>query len=183
MIGILKILFIGEGGVGKTSLLRRYTWNTFDENMKLTVGVDFAAKNIEYGDWKATLQIWDLAGQIRFRDLAMSYFRGARLAIAVFDISSRYTMERLDDWIMYLKQSMTDCPIVIVGNKADLREVYERSRPLVTLQEGIEYAARYSAPFVEASAKDGDGVHEIFEIVTQILAERYPTPESAARTF
>ena len=183
MIGILKILFIGEGGVGKTSLLRRYTWNTFDENMKLTVGVDFAAKNIEYGDWKATLQIWDLAGQIRFRDLAMSYFRGARLAIAVFDISSRYTMERLDDWIRHLKQSVTDCPIIIVGNKADLRTAFGRSRPLVTLQEGIEYAARYSAPFIEASAKDGDGVKEIFEIVTQILAERYPTPESAARTF
>ncbi|MFW9983907.1 MAG: Rab family GTPase [Candidatus Odinarchaeota archaeon] len=183
MIGILKILFIGEGGVGKTSLLRRYTWNTFDENMKLTVGVDFAAKNIEYGEWKATLQIWDLAGQIRFRDLAMSYFRGARLAIAVFDISSRYTMERLDDWIRHLKQSVTDCPIVIVGNKADLRRAYGRSRPLVTLQEGIEYAARYSAPFVEASAKAGDGVQEIFEIVTQILSERYPTPESAARTF
>ncbi len=183
MIGILKILFIGEGGVGKTSLLRRYTWNTFDDNMKLTVGVDFAAKNIEHGDWKATLQIWDLAGQIRFRDLAMSYFKGARLAIAVFDISSRYTMERLDDWIMHLKQSVRDCPIVVVGNKADLRTVYGRSQPLVTLQEGIEYAARYSAPFVDASAKDGDGVQEIFEIVTQILAERYPTPESAARNF
>jgi small GTP-binding protein len=183
MIGILKILFIGEGGVGKTSLLRRYTWNTFDENMKLTVGVDFAAKNIEHGEWRATLQIWDLAGQIRFRDLATSYFKGARLAIAVFDISSRYTMERLDDWIMHLEQSVRGCPLVIVGNKADLRSVFERSRPLVTLQEGIEYAARYNAPFIEASAKDGNGVSEIFDIVTQILAERYPTAESTARTF
>lgn len=183
MIGILKVLFIGEGGVGKTSLLKRYTWNTFDESMKLTVGVDFAAKNVEYEDWKATLQIWDLGGQIRFRDLAISYFRGARLAIAVFDITSRYTMERLDDWITHLHESERNCPIVIVGNKSDLRKVFKGIRPLVTLQEGIEYAARYNAPFVEASAKDGHGVQEMFDIVTHILAQRYPTSEALGLAF
>ena len=183
MIGILKIVLIGEGGVGKTSLIKRYTWNTFDENMKLTVGVDFAAKNIQAGDWAATLQIWDLGGQIRFRDLAISYFRGARLAIAVFDISSRYTMERLNDWIASLVESVPRCPLVIVGNKCDLRKTLGSVRPLVTLQEGIEYAAQYNAPFIEASAKAGHGVEEVFAAVTQILAERYPTSEAAGMVF
>jgi small GTP-binding protein len=151
--------------------------------MKLTVGVDFAAKNVELGDWKATLQIWDLGGQIRFRDLAYSYFRGARCAIAVFDISSRYTMERLDDWITNLHETVRGCPLVIVGNKFDLRQIYGRTRPLVTLQEGIEYAAQYNAPFVEASAKDGNGVQEMFDTVAQILCERYPTREAAGLAF
>ncbi len=183
MIGVLKIVLVGEGGVGKTSLLKRYTWNTFDESMKLTVGVDFAAKNIQKDDWVATLQIWDLGGQIRFRDLAISYFRGARLGIAVFDISSRYTMERLNDWIISLYESVRNCPLVIVGNKSDLRDTLGRTRPLVTLQEGIEYAAQYNAPFVEASAKDGRGVQEVFDTVTQILAERYPNREAAGMAF
>ncbi|MFX1508661.1 MAG: Rab family GTPase [Promethearchaeota archaeon] len=183
MIGILKIVLIGEGGVGKTSLLKRYTWNTFDENMKLTIGVDFAAKNIQQDEWAATLQIWDLGGQIRFRDLAISYFRGARLAIAVFDISSRYTMDRLNDWITSLHESVPRCPVVIVGNKSDLRSTFQRTRPLVTLQEGIEYAARYNGPFIEASAKDGHGVQEVFRVVTQILAEHYPTREAAGMAF
>jgi Ras-related protein Rab-6A len=183
VIGILKIVLIGEGGVGKTSLLKRYTWNTFDESMKLTVGVDFAAKNVHQDEWGATLQIWDLGGQIRFRDLAISYFKGARLAIAVFDISSRYTMDRLDDWITSLYESVPDCPLVIVGNKSDLRDAFEDRRPLVTLQEGIEYAAHYNGPFIEASAKDGRGVQEVFDAVTQILAERYPTREAAGMAF
>lgn len=183
MIGILKIVLIGEGGVGKTSLIKRYTWNTFDENMKLTVGVDFAAKNVQQGEWAATLQIWDLGGQIRFRDLAISYFRGARLAIAVFDISSRYTMDRLNDWITSLYQSVPDCPLIIVGNKCDLRDTLGASRPLVTLQEGIEYAAQYNAPFIEASAKDGRGVEDVFGAVTQILAEKFPTREAAGMAF
>jgi small GTP-binding protein len=183
VIGILKIVLIGEGGVGKTSLLKRYTWNTFDESMKLTVGVDFAAKNVQTDNWAATLQIWDLGGQIRFRDLAISYFRGARLAIAVFDISSRYTMERLNDWIVSLLDSVPKCPLVIVGNKSDLRDTIGSNRPLVTLQEGIEYAAQYNAPFIEASAKDGRGVEDVFDAVTQILAERYPTREAAGMAF
>lgn len=92
---IFKVILAGEGGVGKTSLLKRATENTFDANMKLTVGVDFAIHKVSDGDWNATLQFWDLGGQIRFRELVISYFVGARLAIAVFDISSRYTMDRL----------------------------------------------------------------------------------------
>ncbi len=151
--------------------------------MKLTVGVDFAAKNVQTGDWAATLQIWDLGGQIRFRDLAISYFRGARLAIAVFDISSRYTMDRLNDWILSLYESVPNCPLVIVGNKCDLRDTLGFTRPLVTLQEGIEYAAQYNGPFIEASAKDGRGVEDVFDAVTQILAERYPTREAAGMAF
>ncbi|MFX0168756.1 MAG: Rab family GTPase [Candidatus Hodarchaeota archaeon] len=182
-VGILKVLLIGEGGVGKTSLLKRYTWNTFDDSMKLTVGVDFAAKNVESGDWRSTLQIWDLGGQVRFRDLAISYFKGAKLAIAVFDISSRYTMDRLDEWIKHLYDSIPDCPLVFVGNKADLRNIFDETQSLVSLAEGIEYAARYSAPFIEASAKDGNGVTELFDVVTSILKQLYPDRVSAGFVF
>jgi small GTP-binding protein len=151
--------------------------------MKLTVGVDFAAKNVQQDDWAATLQIWDLGGQIRFRDLAITYFKGARLAIAVFDISSRYTMDRLGDWITSLNESVPGCPLVVVGNKCDLRDTLGATRPLVTLQEGIQYAAQFNAPFIEASAKDGRGVEDVFGAVTQILAEKFPTREAAGMAF
>ena len=166
LIGILKVLFIGEGGVGKTSLLKRYTWNTFDESMKLTVGVDFAAKNVQKDDWTATLQIWDLGGQVRFRDLAVSYFKGARLAIAVFDISSRYTMDRLDEWIINLHKSEPDCPIVIVGNKLDLVSFDEY------LKQIVKKILALDEKLLLMSAKTGENVNECFELLIYTLIKQ-----------
>lgn len=178
MKGVYKVLFIGESGVGKTSLLKRATEGWFDAGMKLTVGVDFAVRDVTYGDWKGTLQIWDLGGQIRFRDLAITYFKGARLAIAVFDISSRFTMDRLHEWIRHLYESEGKIPLVVVGNKIDLRDSLPPTHRTISPGEGRSFADMYGAPYVEASAKDGRGVEEIFTEVTRILAERYPHPQS-----
>jgi len=176
--GVYKVLFIGESGVGKTSLLKRATEGWFDAGMKLTVGVDFAVREVTYGDWRATLQIWDLGGQIRFRDLAIAYFKGARLAIAVFDISSRFTMDRLHEWIRHLYESEGEIPLVVVGNKIDLRDSLPPTHRSISPGEGRAFAETYRAPYIEASAKDGRGVEEIFIEVTKILAERYPQPQS-----
>jgi len=174
--GIFKVIFIGEGGVGKTSLLRRATQGGFDSHMALTVGVDFAVYDVTYNSWEATLQLWDLGGQVRFRKLVFQFFDGAHLALAVFDVSSRFTMFQLQEWIKRLHQSEGEVPLVVVGNKIDLRDLMPSSYPIISGEEGREFAMRYGAPYVETSAKDGRGIEEMFLEVSRILAERYPSP-------
>jgi len=175
---VFKVLLIGEGAVGKTSLLKRATQNTFDENMKLTVGVDFAVRDISQSSWEATLQIWDLGGQIRFRELAVYYFKGARLAIAVFDVSSRHTLDRLQDWVTNLHNSEGPVPLVVVANKIDLRGQLSEASSFVPPDEGRAFAAKHHAPYIEASAKTSQGVDDIFQEITKILKDRYPNPET-----
>ncbi len=169
-----KVLFLGEGGVGKTSLLKRYVEGTFTEDMKTTVGVDFASCEVGCDGWKATLQIWDLAGQMHFRDLVSYYFAGGRAAIAVFDITMLTTMDALEGWITRLYEAEGEIPLVIVGNKGDLRSILPPAHPFITQEEGRRFAEKYGAPFIEASAKDGNGVSRIFDEVTRLLSERYP---------
>lgn len=174
MRSVFKVLFIGEGGVGKTSLLKRHTTGWFEAGTKLTVGVDFAVKHVSHDSWEATLQIWDVGGQMRFRNITHAYFRGARAAIAVFDVTRPYTMERLTDWIAKLTEVESDVVTVIVGNKTDSRDNPNLPQPPTTPEQGQSFAEKYNAPYVEASAKDGNGVNKIFDEVTRLLAERYP---------
>jgi small GTP-binding protein len=176
-IVVFKVIFIGEGGVGKTSLLKRHTEGYFNESMILTVGVDFAVQDVTRGDWSATLQIWDLGGQIRFRDFVIQYFMGARAAVAVFDVTAPYTLERLNDWVTRLLETERQVPLVIVGNKIDLRDELSEVRKLTTPEEGRTFAAQFNASYVEASAKTGEGVNLIFSEITRLLAERYPKPD------
>ncbi len=178
-----KVLFLGEGGVGKTSLLKRYVEGIFTEDMKQTVGVDFASCEVACDGWEATLQIWDLAGQMHFRDLVSYYFAGGRAAIAVFDITMLTTMDALEDWISRLFNAEGEIPLVVVGNKGDLRGVLPSAHPFISPEVGRRFAEKYGAPYVEASAKDGSGVPKIFDHITRLLAERYPTPEDSPPLF
>ncbi len=174
MRSVFKVLFIGEGGVGKTSLLKRHTTGWFEAGTKLTVGVDFAVKHVSRNGWMATLQIWDVGGQMRFRGITHAYFRGARAAIAVFDVARPYTLERLSNWIARLYEVESDVVLVIVGNKTDCRDNPDLPQPPTSPEQGQAFAEKYTAPYVEASAKDGSGVAEIFNEVTRLLAERFP---------
>jgi GTPase SAR1 family protein len=92
-------------------------------------------------------------------------------------------MDRLEEWIIHLYETVPNCPLVFVGNKSDLRQVFSESRPLVSMKEGIEFAAKFNSPFIEASAKDGSGVMELFDITAQILKELYPDRVSAGFAF
>ena len=95
----LKILIIGESGVGKSSLLLRFTDDQFDPDQEATIGVDFKVKVINNNGNKVKLAIWDTAGQERFRTLTPSYYRGAQGAILVYDISSRESFQKVEDWL------------------------------------------------------------------------------------
>lgn len=162
----LKILIIGESGVGKSSLLLRFTEDNFDPEQSLTIGVDFRTKRLCINGNTIKLAIWDTAGQERFRTLTPSYYRDAQGAILVYDVSNYSTFSKLETWLNELETYSTKRNIVkmIVGNKIDM-ENREVSR-----EEGMHFARKHKTLFIEASAKTRDGVESAFEeLVEKII--------------
>nr|XP_032642067.1 ras-related protein Rab-18 [Chelonoidis abingdonii] len=162
----VEILIIGESGVGKSSLLLRFTDDTFDPELAATIGVDFKVKTISVDGNKAKLAIWDTAGQERFRTLTPSYYRGAQGVILVYDVTRRDTFVKLDNWLNELETYCTRNDIVkmLVGNKID------KENRAVDRNEGLKFARKHSMLFIEASAKTCDGVQCAFEeLVEKII--------------
>lgn len=166
IITTLKILIIGESGVGKSSLLLRFTDDLFDPQLSATIGVDFKVKNLTVDGNKTKLAIWDTAGQERFRTLTPSYYRGAQGAILVYDVASRDTFKKLDLWLNELETFANKPDIVkmLVANKID------KANREVSKEEGLKFARKHSMLFIEASAKTKEGVQIAFEeLVEKIL--------------
>lgn len=162
----LKILIIGESGVGKSSLLLRFTDDTFDPELAATIGVDFKVKTIAVDGNRAKLAIWDTAGQERFRTLTPSYYRGAQGVILVYDVTKRDSFTKLENWLSELETYCTrnDLVKMLVGNKID------KDNREVDRNEGLKFARKHSMLFIEASAKTRDGVQCAFEeLVEKIL--------------
>lgn len=162
----LKILIIGESGVGKSSLLLRFTDDTFDPEQSATIGVDFKVKTLQVDGNRAKLAIWDTAGQERFRTLTPSYYRGAQGCILVYDVSSKQSFAKLDNWLSELETFATKHEIVkmLVGNKID------KDKREVTREEGLKFARKHHMLFIEASAKTREGVQCAFEeLVEKII--------------
>lgn len=160
---MFKVVILGEPAVGKTSLRKRYLGEGFEQSYQMTIGADFAIKR--KGD--NAIQIWDLAGQQSFSDVRALYYKGAQGGIIVFDITRSSTYERITSWIdEMLKQANRNLPIILVGNKADLRDSSETS---VSNEDAIEYAktlsdwSGFSVPYIEASALSGLNVDTIFD--------------------
>ena len=165
---VFKCVLIGEGGVGKTSIAVRYTEDRFDEHMKMTIGVNFASKKVVVGEDEVTLMLWDLGGQPRFQDVVVDYYRGSRIAIAVYDVTRPFTLDMLDNWIAKLHESVPNCPVVLVANKVDEVDM----EGTATRQDADDFAEKYNAQFYMVSAKTGAGVNELFDAVAKFLTDR-----------
>jgi len=172
----LKILIIGQSGVGKSSLLLRFTDDVFDPDQPATIGVDFKVKTIDVDGNLVKLAIWDTAGQERFRTLTPSYYRGAQGAILVYDVSSRQSFEKLEPWLQELQTYATKPNLVkmLVGNKIDKSRVVSR-------EEGKQFARRHGMLFIESSAKSKEGVQTAFEELVQKVIQTPGLWESDAQ--
>lgn len=162
-----KMVLLGDTAVGKSCLTVRFVRNKYSEFQEPTIGAAFLAKNIDYQGQNLKLEIWDTAGQERYRSLAPMYYRGAKVAVVVYDITKKNTLTGAKSWIAELQNNNHDCIIILVGNKCDLREpggVYG--------DDGREYARDHNLIHIESSAKTGYNVKKIFNIICkEILAQ------------
>lgn len=150
-----KVAISGSGGVGKTTLLRRYATGKFQESRIMTIGVDFETIEVDLKGRPIKLTAWDLAGQDRFAPFRDSFYKGARAVAMVFDVADRQSFEDLPHWLQEVRRVVADAYLVVNGNKTDLPRV-------VATEEGKAYAASINAAYVETSAKTGDGVQQFF---------------------
>lgn len=155
---LFKVVLIGNAGVGKTCLVRRFTQGLFPPGQGATIGVDFMIKTVEIGGDKVKLQVWDTAGQERFRSITQSYYHSADALVLVYDITSRESFNSLPGWVKEVEQYASRKIIsVLVGNKLDLHKERE-----ITIEEGNSCAESHNMRFLETSAKDSDNVDRLF---------------------
>jgi len=155
---LFKYIIVGDTAVGKSCLLLQFTDKRFQPQHDLTIGVEFGSRTINIDSNQVKLQIWDTAGQEKFRSITRSYYRGAAGALLVYDITRRETFEHLSSWLEdCLKYSNANIVITVIGNKCDL----ETNRQ-VTREEGEEFAKKHNLLFLETSAKTAENVDEAF---------------------
>jgi len=150
-----KIILVGDAGVGKTAIINRIVNNEFSDVYEMSIGVDFVSKNIRYRGQNIKLQIWDTAGQEKYKGLIPSYIRNSSIVFVVYDISSKNSFNHIPSWINFIK-SIENSTIILCGNKSDLvtREVEKN--------EGEEYAKKEGFQFFEVSAKADENVKLMF---------------------
>ena len=165
---IFKMILIGDSGVGKTNILNRYVNDTFSETTKSTVGVELGTKVEEYNNTKIKVQIWDTAGQERYKSITKTYYKGAKGAFIVYDITNKDTFKNVDKWIQDLREfGEDDAAILIVGNKSDLEEKRE-----VTTDEVKKKAEVYKMAYCETSALKSKNINYAFQTLIKLVAEK-----------
>lgn len=164
----LKVLLIGESGVGKSSLLLRFVDDQFDAEKPATIGVDFKTTTLETAEGRVKLAIWDTAGQERFRTLTPSYYRGGQGVIFVYDVTDSDSFSKLDNWLREFDvySNKQNAVKMLVANKID--QVRDR---VITREDGIKFARKNQMLFIECSAKTKQGVKDAFEeLVEKIVS-------------
>ena len=156
---------LGPASTGKTSLSERYITGIFNPDIRLTVGVDFYVKTVHFGDKKIKLQIWDMGGEERFRFLLPTYALGLMGALFLFDVTRQETLKDIEEWLTIVRAKNGDVPILLVGNKVDLKD-----RRQISPEEGKEVCQKNKlAGYIETSAKTGYNVEETFKKLTELM--------------
>ena len=163
---LLKLVMIGDSGVGKTNILSRYINNEFSSITKATVGVEFFSTIIKKNNKLIKLQIWDTAGQERYKSITSAYYKGAKGAFVVYDITKMKTFKNLDKWITELKANGNeDIYIILIGNKLDL----EKNREVMT-NDVKRKAEELKVGYFETSALDGSNIEHAFDVIVEEMS-------------
>ncbi|OBA13914.1 uncharacterized protein OGAPODRAFT_17529 [Ogataea polymorpha] len=164
----MKLLLVGDSGVGKSCLLLRFVDDKFNPSFITTIGIDFKIKTIELNGSKIKLQVWDTAGQERFRTITTAYYRGAMGIIIVYDVCDENSFESVKKWYQTVNQHAKDeAQLFLVGNKCDDTESRQ-----VSEKQGELLAEELNVPFMEASAKSGLNVNEVFYKLASLILEK-----------
>ena len=150
-----KIIFVGDAGVGKTTIISRIMDNPFSDSYEPSIGVDFMSKNIKFRGQNIKLQMWDTAGQEKYKGLIPSYVRNSSIVFVVYDISSKVSFDNIPKWINFIK-TIENTTLVLCGNKIDL------SNREVQKNEGAELAQKEGIAFFEVSAKTDENIKNMF---------------------
>lgn len=172
---LIKLLLIGDSGVGKSCLLLRYSDDSFTSSFITTIGIDFKIKSIAIGESKVKLQIWDTAGQERFRTITTAYYRGAMGILLVYDVSDESSFANVRNWMRQIEQNAAEnVNRILIGNKADI----DPSERKITHAQGKALASEYKINFFETSAKMNSNVDEAFlSIASDIVGRLRENPE------
>ena len=178
----VKILILGDSGVGKSSLIMRWTADTFSANIIGTVGVNFKTKKIVINNENIQVQVWDTAGQEHFHKITTSYYRGAHGIMLVYDVSDSRTMDNAEYWIKNIKAHASETVhVALIGNKADLRSSAESATACTDPVLATTYAQKFGVPYFETSAKESTNVDTAFmNMVKEIVGQQKGPPLSAA---
>lgn len=162
----VKVVLLGESGVGKTAILNRYIGNTFIENQPQTIGANFQQKVESYQGRKITLSIWDTAGQEIYRTLTPMYYRDAHMALIIFSVVDKISFDAVEEWVNQVKTSSPDVIMIICGNKDDIQE------RAVTFEDGLNMAEKLGVSYVETSALNGHGVDFAFQSLIELYVSK-----------
>ncbi len=164
---LYKIVTVGSSAVGKTSIILRYTTGKFREYYTPTLGADFSIKNMEFGNDKVKLQIWDLGSQDFLEAVRSGYYQGAKGVIFMYDVTRSESLEELWDWKKEADARLKGAVYMVVGNKTDL----EKERQ-VSPSEGAKFAKSFLADYHETSVKLNAGVDDTFTTITKKIIKK-----------
>ncbi|KAH0792321.1 small GTP-binding protein [Histomonas meleagridis] len=160
----MKVVIVGDTKVGKSCIINKYVREAMDKNLPPTVGAAFYTKVVQTQKGSVRLQLWDTAGQEKFRALAPMYYRSADVAVLVYDVTSKASLEGLEKWASEIaNRGPPNVKLVVIGNKIDLEDAR-----CISKEQGKELADRLGAViFGETSAVTGEGINDIFNQIAQ----------------
>ncbi|KAK0585119.1 hypothetical protein LWI29_023628 [Acer saccharum] len=174
---LIKLLLIGDSGVGKSCLLLRFSDDSFTTSFITTIGIDFKIRTIELDGKRIKLQIWDTAGQERFRTITTAYYRGAMGILLVYDVTDESSFNNIRNWMRNIEQHAADnVNKILVGNKADMDE----SKRAVPTAKGQALADEYGIKFFETSAKTNFNVEQVFFSIARDIKQRLAETDTKA---
>ena len=160
----IKLIFLGETGVGKTSIFTRYITGKFDENRIASIGVDFETKPLKYKGKSYIIQLFDTAGQERFRSIINGYYNMAKGIFIVFDLTNENSLNSIDYWVNNVKENNQEGKIVILGNKSDLKNEILKEEIINRQLEKYK-----DTVFIKTSAKTNKNINEAFERMIDVI--------------